>query len=147
MDLSPLLFQHGYPTLGVIRISRTTSSLIQFLVHLMVAMPMSGSPRLTRQRRRSLTKKFPSMREDKNRRPSVHRLIPDSCALKTKTAPLTIIWFLSLSFKRRITRRIMPSLAAWTSLKASTVVSTMPKKGCALGYCKLLLHRGFCIFR
>jgi hypothetical protein len=22
----------------------------------------------------------------------------------------------------------------------------MPKKGCAFGYCKLLLHRGFCIF-
>jgi hypothetical protein len=33
------------------------------------------------------------MRDDKKRRPSVHRLIPDSSALKTKTAPLAIICF------------------------------------------------------
>ena len=133
VDLSTTLSRHRYPTLRVVRISPTTPSLVHLPVCLSIVPPESGPPHAQSNYAPKLTRKFPSMRDGENRRPSVHLLIPDSSTLNTKTAPLMIISFRSVLFSRRSTRGITPSRAAYTRRRACMVVPTMPKKGCALG--------------
>ena len=74
------------------------------------------------------TRKLPRILLGLQTRPSVQRLIPLSCSSKTNTAPL---WTIprSRSINRRVTRGIMPRLAASKTSRASKVVSMYPRNG------------------
>jgi len=61
----------------------------------------------------TLTKKLPEMRDWDHANPSVHRLIPLSSTLNTKTAPLRIMDLRSSSFNRLVTRGKTPWRAAF----------------------------------
>ena len=76
--------------------------------------------------RKKLTRKFPTIRDADQERPSVHLLMPLSSSLKINIAPLRIMVRRSRSLSRRVMRGTTPCRAAWINRRASPVLSIKP---------------------